>query len=204
MDRVSCDRQRSCVRPCCAALTMPLAGMAMRGSAPEQNGELEALCTPMAADPDLLDHVLERYLLDLIGKGALTGDRAGSVGGPAPPTAGDHAGHGNIASNCGRYRKEGTSDRLLFTACCLGVGWGGVGTGIGSAIAREGAGRTGSRSGEGSDRPKSSHSWLRTRYRTRGRGGGIRDSYPPGRGDNLVSSAIVTYCVCSYGNRQNA
>ena len=34
-DRESCDRQRSCVRPCCAALTMPLAGMAMRGSAPE-------------------------------------------------------------------------------------------------------------------------------------------------------------------------
>jgi len=51
LDRASCDRQRSCVRPCCAALTMPLAGMAMRGSAPEQNGELEALWTPLAGRP---------------------------------------------------------------------------------------------------------------------------------------------------------
>ena len=51
LDRESCDQQRSCVRPCCAALTMPLAGMAMRGSAPEQNGELEALWTPLADRP---------------------------------------------------------------------------------------------------------------------------------------------------------
>ena len=51
LNRESCDRQRSCVRPCCAALTMPLAGMAMRGSAPEQNGELEALWTPLAGRP---------------------------------------------------------------------------------------------------------------------------------------------------------
>lgn len=51
-DRASCDRQRSCVRPCYAALIMPLVGMAMRGSAPEQNGKLKgSLHAPGWPDP---------------------------------------------------------------------------------------------------------------------------------------------------------
>ena len=41
---------------------MPLAGMAMRGSAPEQNGASRLFARPWLADPDLLDHVPIRFV----------------------------------------------------------------------------------------------------------------------------------------------
>ncbi|WP_229743415.1 hypothetical protein, partial [Salipiger profundus] len=47
---------RSCIRPFSAALTWPLAGMAMRGSEANQQTELGGSCTKTAfSDPDLID-----------------------------------------------------------------------------------------------------------------------------------------------------